>query len=243
MRHVFALLFCILLPFSVHAADDAAVTANTLPADPLSAEVAKVLASEMNTGTDATVEEKVARAPAVIEKTAKADGLKDESEIPVLTKTPAKAAGEAHPLMRVFLSLGILGLIGLGIVMFSKWWAKTTKKDISNNKIRILTQHYLGPKKSLAIVRVAGESILIGITDQNISMLKSLSLLDDEEAPSADLPVSFKGALAHAETKPVASSKATARKIEDELDSDGEDFTFSHIKDKISSTVRGMRPL
>ena len=41
----------------------------------------------------------------------------------------------------------------------------------------------------MAIIRVAGESILIGVTDSHISMIKSLSLIDDE-VPS-EVPQKF----------------------------------------------------
>ena len=86
-------------------------------------------------------------------------------------------------------------------------------------------------------MRVAGESILIGITEQNINMLKSLSLLDDEvpeEAPSHFSNVM--GALGATSSK---SSIAEA----DSDEEDGEDFSFGGIKDIVSKRLKGMRNL
>lgn len=112
-----------------------------------------------------------------------------EDQIPVLAAhnqtTPVKTA-QSH---RLLWSLGIVAVAGLLIVMAARYWSKRRPGLSSHNQIKVITQYSLGPKKSLAIVRVAGESILIGITDQNISMLKSLSLLD-EDLPE-HVPTSF----------------------------------------------------
>ncbi len=72
----------------------------------------------------------------------------------------------------------VIALMGAG----GFYWIKKNaiQQKTSQMQIKVLSQFYLGPKKSLAIVRVAGESILIGVTDQNINMIKSLSLLDED---------------------------------------------------------------
>lgn len=87
------------------------------------------------------------------------------------------AASTDAPL-KTIATLVVLFLMGAGGFV----WIKKSSVGSKNtqNQIKVLTQFYLGPKKSLAIVRVAGESVLIGITDQNINMIKSLSLLDED---------------------------------------------------------------
>ncbi len=105
-------------------------------------------------------------------------------------------------------------------------------RDRITNRIfalKILSQHYLGPKKSLAIVRVAGESILIGVTDQNISMIKALSLLDDE-LPNV-LPKNFEDALTE---KTEMMSEAEAAE---------DDFTFAGLKTTVAQKLKSMRSL
>jgi flagellar protein FliO/FliZ len=99
-----------------------------------------------------------------------------------------------------------------------------------------LTQHYLGPKKSLAIIRVAGESILIGVTDTNINMIKSLALLDDEvpeEIHSNNFADLFGGV-------PSTSAKATADSESADADPE-EEFSIRGVKDVVSKKLKGMR--
>jgi flagellar protein FliO/FliZ len=62
-------------------------------------------------------------------------------------------------------------------------------KAASKTRINVLTNHHLGPKKNLMIVQVAGETLLLGVTDHNITMLKTLALIDDEVP--AHLPQRF----------------------------------------------------
>ena len=107
-----------------------------------------------------------------------AEKTKAEDEIPVNFTKAKKSETTESSSGRLFLTFGLMAVfLGIGYY-FAKKYGKP--KNAAQTKIKILTQHYLGPKRSLAIVRVAGESILIGITDQNINMIKSLSLLDDE---------------------------------------------------------------
>lgn len=122
-------------------------------------------------------------ADAPVEKTsaAIARDTRPESEIPVFASaTPEKktaGAGIERLVITLFVVCVVLGAALFGI----KRWSINRKGQASSpTKIQILTQHHLGPKKSLAIIQVAGEAILIGITDQNISMLKTLALIDDE---------------------------------------------------------------
>lgn len=105
--------------------------------------------------------------------------LQDEST--PLTLSESTAAKAAQPSSaRLFTTLGVVFGLAIGGALGLKRWAKHNRKHAANTRIQILTQHHLGPKKSLAIIQVAGEAILIGVTDHNISMLKTLSLIDDE---------------------------------------------------------------
>jgi flagellar protein FliO/FliZ len=97
-----------------------------------------------------------------------------------------------------------------------------------NSQVKILTQHYLGPKKSLAIIRVAGESMLIGVTDQNINLIKTLALLD-EEIPQ-DTPKDFSKSL---------DKSMNEFSSEDET----EEFSFSKIKDFVSGRLKNMKEI
>lgn len=110
-----------------------------------------------------------------------AKDTRPESEIPVFASTAQEKKSAGVGIERLVLTLFVVCVVLAAALFGIKRWGINRKGLAgSNTKIQILTQHHLGPKKSLAIVQVAGEAILIGITDQNISMLKTLALIDDE---------------------------------------------------------------
>lgn len=156
-----------------------------------------------------------------------------ESEIPVLVKKEEKkASGSIY--MRLLFSFVIVGLLGLGAFLGLKKYRHQGLLKNSHTSIKMTNQHYLGPKKSLAIVRVAGESILIGITDQNISHIKTLSLMD-EEVPEISAEAPFTESLA---------TEAVHRQNESVLESgDKDEFSIKGIKDLVSTRLNGMRDL
>jgi flagellar protein FliO/FliZ len=95
-------------------------------------------------------------------------------------RTPAEASGEMSPFQKMmFAIIALLAVAGGLMIMVQKMGRKKGYSSIAQN-IKILTQKSLGPKKSLMLVRVAGETILLGVTDQNINHIKTLSLMEDE---------------------------------------------------------------
>lgn len=105
----------------------------------------------------------------------------DESEI-LLTdvqESQSPATGLSS-FQKMFISIAGLILFAVGFfAMIQKWGRKEGHKSISS-QIKVLTQKSLGPKKQLVLIRIAGETILLGVTDQNINNIKTLSLMDDE---------------------------------------------------------------
>jgi flagellar protein FliO/FliZ len=169
-----------------------------------------------------------------------------ENEIPVLTTAKTEKKAEGGAIERLLITLGVLSVVLAGATFAIKRWAAKSGTKNQNTKIKVLTQHMLGPKKSLAIVQVAGETILIGVTDQNISMLKTLSLLD-EEIPE-EVPRNFGRTLADFDDEeaapPVRSKKSRARQA-DEIDP-AEDFAMrglSEIRDVVSTRLKGLKNL
>lgn len=159
-----------------------------------------------------------------------------ESEIPLKLEKAAVSQGNTSPTGKLFLTLFVLvGMGGAGVFLARKY-AFSNKIHKSNTQIKVLSQHHLGAKKSLAIIRVAGESILIGVTDQNISMIKSLSLIDDEVP--AELPSqSFAATMAAGGGDQVVQSREItelASEVED-------DFSFAGIKSNVSQKLKSMR--
>ena len=153
-------------------------------------------------------------------------------------------------------SLGIvLTLLGGGFYGFKKW--PGSKKLTGRSKmIEVLSQHHLGPKRSLAVVRVAGESCLIGVTDQNITILKTLSLLDDDipaqKNQNSDQNVSdkFQKALAATfsnsdKSQDKAAYYTRTAKVDKQPapEKETEEFTMQGLREIVGEKLRTMREL
>lgn len=223
------------------------------------AEIAASAAEQMKTTADVAGDTAVttenlelkAEVPAVRESAAPV--AKAEAEIPV--KLDEKQAGKTQEsslreLLLVFAVLAGFGLLAYLAVSKLKYRNQKT----SQFQMKILAQHHLGAKKSLAVVRVAGESLLIGVTDHHISMIKSLALLDEEEA--GETPADFRSGLESLFSRqqsvaPPARETQTrdvtggAAKVSFRMDenAEGEDFTISQIRDVVTKQIRNMKAL
>lgn len=109
-----------------------------------------------------------------------AQEAKKESEIPVFTKSEKVTKSESSLLWRLLGSIAFIATIGGGLIFAGKRWKREKNKGGEKARIEVLHQYHLGPKKSVALIRVAGEAILIGCTDQSVNMIKSIALIDDE---------------------------------------------------------------
>jgi len=153
-----------------------------------------------------------------------------EDQIPLTIDAGKKVTEATSPGSKAMMSgVIVLILLGTSYYMVRKYKTNNTINK-SNMQIKVLSQHYLGPKKSLAIIHVAGESILIGVTDNNINMIKSLSLIDDEVP--ATVPTNFTESLSKATT--AENTKATAHELDEE-------FSFSNVTDTVSKKIKSMR--
>lgn len=202
----------------------------------------KVLANEFKSAADSALPK-----AAIEEK-------RTEKEIPAFKSSVAAVKKEQHPYARMMISLGVIAAFGIAMVVVGKWWAKNKKKDLTNTKIALMTQFHLGPKKSLGIVRVAGEFILIGITDQNINLIKTLSLIDDEY-PTNGTNKSFDSAMTEfssvaneewMEAPPIKSSKSNQHKSGEShahqpKNQESVSFALNNIKDRVSGRLKDMR--
>lgn len=151
-----------------------------------------------------------------------------ESEIPLQLDAQSQASAEKTPLTRFAVSFVLLTImVGGAWYLMRRHRKRGDFRDAQ--QIKVTAQHWLGPKKSLAIIRVAGESILIGVTDHNISLIKPLSLLDDE-LPE-ETPARFQQAMrnhADGENEEIA---------EDDFQMSG----LHQIKDGVSKRLKEMR--
>lgn len=167
--------------------------------------------------------------------------LKTEDQIPLNIDHIKSTSGTTSAPTRLLLTGIILAALLTSAYYFVKKYKLSNTINKSNRQIKVLSQHYLGPKKSLAIIRVAGESILIGVTEANISMIKSLALIDDE-IPT-EIPQNFFEALNNEKvmtTKKNETPSSVIAMAQDELE---EEFSFSGLKDSVSKKLKSMRSI
>ena len=68
----------------------------------------------------------------------------------------------------------VLGLIFVLFFGFKKYVLKNTVFGGGGKLINILSTNFLAPKKNIALVEVAGEILVLGVSDQSISLLTSI---------------------------------------------------------------------
>jgi len=107
--------------------------------------------------------------------------------------SPLKAFG------KMALVLGLFGLLALGFRKFAQnrasarlpgqaGWLNSlgqiAKKSLGRDArmIEVLSTHYLGPKKSIAVVRIAGRVLVLGVSNESINLITQLSGEDAGQA-------------------------------------------------------------
>jgi flagellar protein FliO/FliZ len=103
-----------------------------------------------------------------------------ESEIPVILTGKTTADEKGNSIWRMMASLAVIAVTAAIGIYVSKRYARKKDKGGQKARIELMHQLHLGPRKSIGLIRVAGETMLVGITEQNINMLKSVTLIDDE---------------------------------------------------------------
>lgn len=209
----------------------------------------------------ANTTEKIETTQEVITSESKADV--PENEIPLRMTAAEKNITEQGAGQKAILSIGVLlALVGVGYYLFKRKVYANKSINSQQMQIKVLTQHYLGPKKSLVIIRVAGETMVIGVTEQNISMLKTLSLLDDELPTTT--PDDFQKVMAsgfeNGENKAVSDRRSVQSNNERSIEVSGsgsnnmrtdlssdtqenteDEFAFAGIKTTVFQKIKSMR--
>lgn len=79
--------------------------------------------------------------------------------------------------LQILKTLGALAMVlGLlwGATFAFRRWGRTFLKGSDNGWIHILERRYLGPKHSLLLVRVAEETLLLGLSPQGLTYLTAV---------------------------------------------------------------------
>lgn len=113
------------------------------------------------------------------------------------SKSSAEEVDSSSWMLTVFLSfvLVILLIVGLGIVA-RRWMSGAPRGN--NRQMQVVETLILNPKRSLHIVQVGEQLLLIGATDQNINLI---SELDSSNPPTGGFPAVFQNAIQENTTK------------------------------------------
>jgi len=89
----------------------------------------------------------------------------------------------------------VLFCVYFGLYFLKRLMNRRGAKGGSASALEVLDTAYVGQKKSISLVRVAGRSVLVGVTDTQISMLTELSAEETEavlaEQPNTEIGESF----------------------------------------------------
>lgn len=71
--------------------------------------------------------------------------------------------------------------IYLGLFLLKKMMGKKYSGNKKNNVLEVLETTYIGPKKSISLIRIAGKSVLVASTETQISMLTEMDSDETKE--------------------------------------------------------------
>lgn len=75
----------------------------------------------------------------------------------------------------------VLGLIYLASYLSRRWSAGGVGRPGRQNHIRVVETRHLAPKKSLLLVAVGGEYLLLGNGSEGITLIKQIDMLEEHE--------------------------------------------------------------
>lgn len=137
--------------------------------------------------------------------------------------TNSAAPGMPETAGKMFSSLAlVLGVMFLVFYVFKKFVLKNGLMGGNTQTIKVLGTGVIGPRKSVSLVEVAGEILVLGISNDNISLL---SKVEDEEkieeiktAPNATITSAWQNAQQQKQTpKPVVQEKKKpAKKVDNQ---------------------------
>lgn len=109
------------------------------------------------------------------------------------TPAPAQNADPGSPLWTIVkmlsaLTIVIAALYG-GLYLLKRLMSNRRVSATSTAALEVIESTYVGPKKMVSLVRVGGKAVLVGVTDQQISMLTELSAEETTALSTAHAPV------------------------------------------------------
>jgi len=91
-----------------------------------------------------------------------------------------EGGGMAGAMLQMIASLGVvIGIIFLLYYISNRWFKGMAGGRSGSGRIRIVETRYLAPKRSLLIVEVAGEYLLLGNGSEGVQLIKKLEFADE----------------------------------------------------------------
>ncbi len=133
--------------------------------------------------------------------TAAGDQATAEADTPT-----ALATSQPAPLSSIIKMISalivVLFCVYFGLFLLKRLTNRRKGKSGAGSSLEVLDTAYVGPKKSISLVRVAGRSVLVGVTEQQISMLTELSAEETDsvlaEQPNTEIGDNFSKILSSA---------------------------------------------
>jgi flagellar protein FliO/FliZ len=86
----------------------------------------------------------------------------------------------------------VIGLILLFHHLSKKWIKGGLPGSTSQKYIRVVETRFLAPKKSLLLVEVAGEYLLVGSCGDNVTLIKEIKMIEEVEVVGELSPSGFR---------------------------------------------------
>ena len=80
----------------------------------------------------------------------------------------------------------VIGLILLTKHFSSKFLGGVAPSRLSSKHIRLVETRYIAPKKSIVLIEVAGEYLLLSSTEDRLTLLKQVPIIEDIEVVEDD---------------------------------------------------------
>lgn len=146
------------------------------------------------------------------------------------TSKPNQPIAGGKPLpspMKSFLMLGVVMFAFLAIAWGIKRFRSGSNAGIQQHKgigkilaqfgpsknkmIEVVANHYLGPKKSISVVRIGGRTMVLGVTNESINLITQLSESNSEQQNDSALSTNFDFESLAMESAGIPAPQVTAR--------------------------------
>ena len=156
----------------------------------------------------------------------------DEAAIPLkLAADKAQMGEKQNSSAKMTLGFILVAVLLTGGIFYVRRYGANKQANTSLMQIKVVAQHYLGPKKSVAVIRVAGESLLIGITDSQINLIKGLAVLDEDMTQTAAVSGFPKMNLEESDETDADQMNAATE----------EEFSFADLKSTVADKLKSVR--